>query len=666
MNARTATAVLVVWVVVGWPHAVQAQPNTTFDRTATVDPSGNADFTCIQAAIENIRDNRSSVDEVWTVFIYADEYVIDSNNQSACQPIVLDGDSENINIIGADRDGVVIDVRSADIGIRIVSGTETSRNNAIRNLTIKTSDGHGIRIERGAGGEPPAAIVIDNVTIEAAGSDQQGVSASEVRDLTISDSSVSSSRGTALDLDDAGTVDAPTEIVVERTTMSASAADKMGIDGSDAENVRIVDSEIESPQGIVVAVGDHYEIIGCTLSSERSTKGGVAIRVDDRAGLAVLGSTLNGCMRGIECHIASDDVSIIGSAIRSIRLGLFIETFTDPGPMNWQWLNCAIVGENIAEDGSGIALSLVQAIYLDHPRFPSDVVFHSCRIEAIAHPGDSASPTNVECIQIDNLPGTQFIDCDWRAISLVNDDVLTLGLFTNNTATVLVGGSFETAAPNYAKATRVFDIQTVPKVGKTPPVYATGTRFSKWEGRVFSEGRARAVTQRMINLDAANDDSILVATNLTDGEQTINEQDLDGQPDVYRVLSVTGNDGDLIQDVYIEGTNWANDRIVEKITLDGTNTVNGRKPFKSVTSVILPGSEVLGQTVKIGTTDVLGLYYPVDDATDVLQVGTKSSADSTYTVNPPVLSNVSVDFATYDLATIADGDSVEFAVLTVR
>jgi len=164
-------------------------------RTLTVDPSGNADFTTIQAAIDSIADNPT---QRWTILIYAGVYV---------QSITLDGTQEDIDLVGVDRDAVVIAPTTGN-GITITSGTETSRNNTIRNITINTTDGHGIEIVKGAGpgATTPKDIVIEDCVVEASGSGKKGVDGNAATEVIIESSHIQSDSDVAIEIGDDWTI----------------------------------------------------------------------------------------------------------------------------------------------------------------------------------------------------------------------------------------------------------------------------------------------------------------------------------------------------------------------------------------------------------------------------------------------------------------------------
>jgi len=147
-------------------------------RTLVVDKSDNYDHTSIQSAIN---DNRIGSDpsERWTILIYAGTYDTEA--------ITLDDTQENIDLVGVDRDAVIIKPPTGYDAITIEGFG--ARNNSIRNLTIQTTSGHGIEIVKGGGGsdKTPKAITIEGVTIEANGTGKDGISASAVQKLYVRD-----------------------------------------------------------------------------------------------------------------------------------------------------------------------------------------------------------------------------------------------------------------------------------------------------------------------------------------------------------------------------------------------------------------------------------------------------------------------------------------------
>ena len=58
----------------------------------------------------------------------------------------------------------------------------------------------------------------------------------------------------------------------------------------------------------------------------------------------------------------------------------------------------------------------------------------------------------------------------------------------------------------------------------------------------------------------------------------------------------------------------------ESITLDGTNTVAGNKPFDTVTNIKVPAELTAGKTVSIGFGDKFGLLHEIDAISQVYKI----------------------------------------------
>lgn len=125
-------------------------------RTTIVDPSGSADFTCIQAAIHNVP---SDWPWRWRIVVRPGIYR---------ESIRLGDQRENLEIAGTDRAGVIIVPPRGETGF-LIEG-DGARGNFINNLTIRVDQGCGIRI-RGFR-TAPSDITIDSVTLEAGASVQ--------------------------------------------------------------------------------------------------------------------------------------------------------------------------------------------------------------------------------------------------------------------------------------------------------------------------------------------------------------------------------------------------------------------------------------------------------------------------------------------------------------
>lgn len=83
------------------------------------------------------------------------------------------------------------------------------------------------------------------------------------------------------------------------------------------------------------------------------------------------------------------------------------------------------------------------------------------------------------------------------------------------------------------------------------------------------------------------------------------------------VQAVSSSASDTTKTLTFYGTDVYNRALVERITLNGTNAVAGKKAFKTVTRVAVSAACV--GNVSAGTTDVLGLPYRLTEKSDLMQ-----------------------------------------------
>ena len=130
-------------------------------------------------------------------------------------------------------------------------------------------------------------------------------------------------------------------------------------------------------------------------------------------------------------------------------------------------------------------------------------------------------------------------------------------------------------------------------------------KWAHFVGYGFSSG-LQVWGQKWTLPDAPAAATVLAATVLTTAVQTVSTGITN--PDFPRVLSVTGNDGNVTGNVVITGTDIRGNAITNTIALSGTGTVVGTKAFKTISSVQLPVYDVAGtETVSVGISDKLGL-----------------------------------------------------------
>ena len=96
------------------------------------------------------------------------------------------------------------------------------------------------------------------------------------------------------------------------------------------------------------------------------------------------------------------------------------------------------------------------------------------------------------------------------------------------------------------------------------------------------------------------------------------------QPDVPRVVLVKGNAAGIAGTVLIEGSDSNGTTISETLTLSGTAAVVGTLAFAHIRRITLPIRTASGNTVSVGTGNVLGLWHAL--AADVRTVTTFNDA----------------------------------------
>jgi hypothetical protein len=334
-----------------------------------------------------------------------------------------------------------------------------------------------------------------------------------------------------------------------------------------------------------------------------------------------------------------EDVLIVASSFHGQAAGAFIV-----GKRSIELRDCLLAAEGSQEAIYGAWIGDSGALVSE------DILLKGCRLEAISHGTSRAIAADIEAQEV-----ARFLDCQFQATNTsATKEGPAVGVYSEGDDVFVIGGSITTAGPEGEP--RLWDLEAGPSAEK---LRASGVRFSKFKGPIYSAGRPRSVVQRTIDVAAPSAVAILTWTALTDQEQP--DVTPTGQPDVYRVLSVQGMVDGMTQYVYIVGTDWAGNQISDKIQLNGTAPVAGVKPFKTVDHIILPAKSNGLQSVSVGTTARLGLQFPISATSDVQQQGRKTSQANSYTLED--VGTVDKVYATVDVSSITTGDSFEWAVL---
>ena len=287
----------------------------------------------------------------------------------------------------------------------------------------------------------------------------------------------------------------------------------------------------------------------------------------------------------------------------------------------------------------------------------------------IVHQGDRIVARNLGMAEVAAVSGEppvqRYINCEISVESLNPDGGAVRGIVYNaapgagSTLYEIIGGSIAVTSAN-EKQEVVYALHVT---SPTPNLRASGVRLSQVFGPVLPSGPPRTQVDRMLNVNAASDTAIHSGIQLSGSEQEVTTGITN--PDAYRALKIVGvGTWASSADVWIVGTNLAGDPITDKITLpSGSNpSAEGKKPFKTVTKIIVPAVEQGQlQTIKVGTTDKLGLSSPLSATSDVLQWSKVSG--SAWQIQAIAAPTVDVNHATINPGSISTGDSFEFTYL---
>ena len=658
--------------------ATVAQAQHGFSHTFTVDPSGNADYTTIQGAINAI----PAASRPATILVYAGTYT---------EAVTL-SDPE-IDIVGIDRKGVVIKPPANTDAVTITGNGE--RLNTIRNLTIWTDDdtageGRGIVIENN-GGADPTDITIDGVTFRIDGANSDAILLDdrahniEISNVTVLGAAEDTIKGVCIT---GGTsADPSLDIAISNVVMLLDGCSAKGVAFEDeAENVTITGLFVRKPsfggRGIEAEFATNLTVENCDIlahdgdglivgpntivrdssivvrkdygsddgcGSSADDKPGITI--GDVAGVVIDDCYLEGRFAGLSIGTDAEEVTVVASDIRGGVAGVGIN-----GASDILLSNCRIAGDS--DLGFDSTLPPKQHYGVRVLGTTSGLSVASSVISARSTTSKDAMGVLVEVAPTDRP--LQVLDCAVSAS--VTSAATGVAHAVQSKATegiAMIGGSAD-ATDGDDRETDVYDIYNASSTAVR--IRTSGTKFSRWKGAVGAAVGERAAVQRVVNVPSAGATTVLSARSLTGLEQIIVTGITD--PKIFRVLSVTGNTAGMDQTVIIIGLDWGLRPIADAIELDGTSTVDGVKAFRKVTKIILPAQSAGGQSVSVGTAEILGLHSPISTADDLQQIGQKASAGTSYSIQATT-HTPSVERGTVDISGLspANNDSIEFTYL---
>ena len=598
-----------------------------YARTFVVDPSGNGDFTTIQSAIDSINPivppGRQAI--VINAGLYAEAVLLN-------KPL--------LDLVGVDRDSVVVQPPPDTDAITIRG--DGVRGNTIANLTILTDDdtideGRGIVIEHNTGSSEPSDIEVRDVFIRCAGRDSPAIEAA----------------------DECGSIRI-VRVVIRNLDFSAET-----IQGTLAHDVRVLDCDFSAHDGRM-KVGDDWLIQGCFLET-RAVEGSGGGAEDDTApveirnasNIEIHGCVLRGRGHGIVIGDESSNILVTGSDLFGTYEGARLVCGTgivfDTCRIAADSRNATVVSEAFTPVSGVLADTAMGCGTL------SGVVLSECEILAFS---DNALRDAVGVDAHDRpLDGpVRVLNCTISA-EVSATGKRAIGVWGRASECVaVVGGSID-AIDADERQTERYDVLN--ESATEPRVLTSGVEYSRWKGAVGAAVGQDATVQRVVNLQSAGAGSVLIPTALIGAEQEVFAGFV--QPDNFRVLSVTLNQGSLTSPVIIVGRDWALRPIADAITLGGPSTVSGVKAFREVTKVILPAQTAPGQTVSVGTTNILGLHAPISETGDFQQLGRKTALGTSYIIQP-TLPLPNIDRGTVDVSTFtpANLDSYEITYRASR
>ncbi|MCC7390462.1 MAG: hypothetical protein IT431_17045 [Phycisphaerales bacterium] len=415
--------------------------------------------------------------------------------------------------------------------------------------------------------------------------------------------------GNSLSVGNNATIDSSSFITRTVSTVNAGN-DNAGLVADEVTGLVVRNSLLEARKYGVNLKGDcdAVRIEGCVL---RGSHFGLRTQCGD--GIEIVGSMILGdSSLGVESSQNPPDVH-----------GVCVETISGCDPGVIRFTNCEIVAN------SGDRRLSAYGVYVKAAPSPTDgpVTFENCTVSS-----SQAAPAG----QVD------IAQC--------------YGVAADEAASIeMIGGSVS-AADGDEREHEQYDLRC-----PTSGIAISGTEFSKWLGPIGAAVAPSPMVQRTIAVPAASNTAVNGPTTLTGSEQTITG--FITQPQGYRVLKLTlsqtqGADYTAI----VIGDNAAGERIADAIKVSaGQTSAQGAKPFLGVTKIILPAGS---GTASIGTTDILGLEFPIASGAAVQQQGKMAPAGTAYTIGAP--GTVDDLYATVDVSTITTGDSFEWAVRASR
>ncbi|MCC7389501.1 MAG: right-handed parallel beta-helix repeat-containing protein [Phycisphaerales bacterium] len=719
MTPRTALAALCALVSLGTSPGL-AQPDFTY--TVIVDPTAteSANYTTIQGAINNGIPDDPTVR--YTVLIYAgvyEEEVTLGDTRENVDLVGVDPDAviirpplgdngviisgfgarnnsiRNLTIeipddtgTGDDLDGILLTkpgsgddpsgITIENVTIRVDADASRAIGAAVRvrdllitgaTITTTGEDTVGIELAGGSSSTPNEDITVEALSLVSTGDAGHGISLDhETERFTLRDADLTLSGHLAIPVRFSGSLaaDSIVDPTFTRVCIRHTNQVNAGIQGGPSLRMTITDCDLYKLDGHGIIAGNDTHITNTTTVTRKVTAGpgdndNAGVSANGTSGLRIENSFLEGRLAGVQLKSDCSDVIITNSILYGSHYGLRSECGD-----RIEVSGCSISGDSSRGQLSAVPQLQYHGVSVDDKEGcePGVIVFTNCEIEGRSLVGD----IDAHGVYIEAAPGSadgpvRFEGCVIRAeqgAAAPADPGRSFGARADEADSITLVGGTVSSVDIDERETDQYDLRG-PDGGTVQGIAVAGTEFSKWYGPVGAAVAPSPMVQRTITVPAASNTGVNGPTTLTGSEQTITG--FITQPQGYRVLKLTlsqtqGADFTAI----VIGDNAAGERIADAIEVSaGQTSAQGAKPFLGVTKIILPAGS---GTASIGTTDILGLEFPVASGAAVQQQGKMASAGTAYTIGAP--GTVYPAHATVDAATITTGDSFEWAIRASR
>lgn len=571
---------------------------------------------------------------------------------------MLDDTRENVDLVGADRDAVIISAPprvsspATDPKDAITINGNGARNNSIRNLTIIVNN------DGAASTSPPTKYGVAIKKFNSGGADPSNIS---ISDVLIKNGWDPINEKESASVTGIGVVDSTNDIDARRVFLRTTRKGSPAVAGANSTRLTIANCDFRMFDGQAVNVGTNTTITDSYIEVNKdygSNDGAnvsddtAAVLLSGKSGLRVSNCKLRARYSGLSLSGGGTDLLVTGTEMRGSHYGVRITNFG-----NGTFQNCRFSADSRIALGTGVN-DQYDGVFVSATSDDLGVLrFLNCEIQAYTDQSSrDADGAHIEISTASNKGPVEFVACTISSEAATGGKRAFGVLAETVPGARLIGGKISSLDADEREDAQ-FDLKNTASSGGLG-IYVVGTSFSKWQGPIGAVQPKTAV-QRFLNVAAPSDTAVLASQSLTGSEQVLTTGF--NPPDVYRALSIKGSQSGMNGTVILIGTNFAGDAIADKIQLNGTAAVKGKKPFQTLAKIILPAGS---SQVAVGTTDELGYAVPLSASAAVQQLSkaVSSGGNTLYAVQ----SGVGTIDATYSRAVppaaITTGDSFEWVV----